>query len=66
MNSRFFLLRIFLLLFLNSELTFPVFNFSSRDSRIRLTDASSKLIIETPITNFDGTLEVIDNAADRI
>lgn len=55
----------FLLLFISNHL-FPVFNFSSRNSRVRLVNPASKLLLNTPMTDFDGTLEVVDNNADRI
>jgi hypothetical protein len=39
---------------------------TSRDSRIKVTDPSSQFIINTAITGFDGTLEVVDTSANRL
>ncbi|MBT4595128.1 hypothetical protein HOD08_04615 [bacterium] len=61
---------LFMLLgfFYSAEATF---NFSSRSSTLRvagdLSGASpSKFVVNSAITGFDGTLELLDNGADRV
>ncbi len=42
------------------------FSFSSRDSRIRLMQPTSQLILNTAMTGYSGTLEVFDANVNRI
>lgn len=52
--------------FIFTDLVDAAFNFSSRESRIKVVDTNAKLVVNTAITGYDGTLEIVDNAADRI
>lgn len=41
-------------------------NFSSRESTLKLKDANAKLILETPITGYDGTLKIEGKTDDSV
>lgn len=41
-------------------------NFSSRESRVRLGETNSQLILSTAITGWDGTLEIEGLSADKV
>lgn len=42
------------------------FNFSNQYATIRLKSANSKLILETPLSNYSGTLSLKDNSVNTI
>ncbi|MBM3894181.1 hypothetical protein FJ366_01115 [Candidatus Dependentiae bacterium] len=61
---RFFLTAV--LLAVGAEKVYAPFVFSSRESRLRLADTTSRFFVDTAITGFNGTLELSNAASTRI